>query len=116
MAITPSFQGYLADEQKASRDTFRRQMQGEYIFDLIQANRNQAMGAMIMSDRRQAMPAIIVREHEGQTLTMLAQTGGEETTKETTSSVFAQTESENRVLVSEACTQTEPMLLPENLT
>jgi hypothetical protein len=34
-AITPSFQGYLFDRQKASRDKFRRQMQGEYLFDLI---------------------------------------------------------------------------------
>jgi hypothetical protein len=86
-------------------------MQGEYLFDLIQANSKMAMGAATMPDHRQAMPAIIVREHEEQNLTMLAQTGGEETT----SSIFAQTESENRVLVSEACTQTEQMLLPENL-
>ena len=90
MATTPSFQGFLTDEQKESRDKFRRQMQGEYLFDLIQANSKLAMGAATMSDHRQAMPAIIVREHEEQTLTMLAQTGGEETT----SSISAQTESE----------------------
>jgi hypothetical protein len=112
MAITPSFQGFLTDEQKESRDKFRRQMQGEYLFDLIQANSKLAMGAATMSNHRQAMPAIIVREHEERTLTMLAQTGG----RETTSSISAQTESENRVLVSEACTQTEQMLLPETLT
>ena len=76
-------------------------MQGEYLFDLIQANSKLAMGAVTMSDHRQAMPAIIVREHEEQTLTMLAQTGGEETT----SSIFAQTESENRVPVSEHARQ-----------
>ena len=112
MATTPSFQGFLTDEQKESRDKFRRQMQGEYLFDLIQANSKLAMGAATMSDHRQAMPAIIVREHEEQTLTMLAQTGGEETT----SSISAQTESENRVLVSEAYTQTEQMLPPETPT
>ncbi len=60
MAITPSYQGYLTDEQKDSRDKFRRQMQGEYLFDLIQANSKLAMGAATMSDQRQAMPAIMV--------------------------------------------------------
>ena len=66
----------------------------------------------MISDKRQAMQALIVREYYDPTLTMLAQTGGEETT----SSISAQTESENRVLVSEAYTQTEQMLLPETLT
>jgi hypothetical protein len=37
MAITLSVQGYLTDEQKASRYKFHRQMQGEHLFDLMQA-------------------------------------------------------------------------------
>jgi hypothetical protein len=62
------------------------------------------------------MPAIIVREYDDPTLTILAQTGGEETT----SSLFAQTdsESENSVFVFKAymqsSPQTEQMLFSEN--
>jgi hypothetical protein len=89
MEITPLYQGYLTDEQKDSRDKFRRQMKGEYLFDLIKTNRKLAMGTATVSDQRQAMPAIVVREHEEQNLTMLAQTGGDETTW---SSISAQTE------------------------
>ena len=104
-----SYQGYLADEQKTSRDR-NRTMQGEHLYDMMHRNRPQAMGAMVASDQRQAMPAIINRQSDGRTLTLLAQKGGEETT----SSIFAQTESGASALVSEACTQMEQISLSES--
>jgi hypothetical protein len=74
----------------------------------MQANRTQAMGSKVMFDKHQAMPvmfdkhqampAIIVRGSDEQTLTMLAQMGGEETI----SPAFARTDSESRVLFPEA--------------
>ena len=47
-----SYQEYLADEQKTSRD-INRAMQGEHLYDLMHRNRPQAMGAMVGSDQRQ---------------------------------------------------------------
>ena len=92
-------------------------MQGEHDFNLMHAKRPQAMAAIIVhSEPRLAMPSIIVRKSDGQNLTMLAQTGGEETSEETSSASndFAQTEPENRALVSEVCTQTERISLSDN--
>ena len=78
-----SYQGYLADEQKTSRDR-NRAIQGKHLYDMMHRNRPQAMGDMVASDQRQAMPAITNRQSDGRTLTLLAQKGGEETT----SSIF----------------------------
>ncbi len=79
-------------------------MQGEHFFDLMQANRTQAMGSKVMFDKHQAMPAmfdkhqaipaIIVRGSDEQALTMLAQMGAEETT----SSAFVQTDRTQKVV------------------
>ena len=79
---------------------------------MMHANRPHAMAAMVVhSEPRLAMPAIIVRKSDGQNLTMLAQTGGEETSS---ANDFAQTETENRALVSEVGTQTEQISLSDN--
>ncbi len=59
MALNRPYQGNLTDEQKASRN---RQLQGGYCYDMIHANRQQAMGATVISDKHESMPAIIVRE------------------------------------------------------
>jgi hypothetical protein len=88
-------------------------MQGEHVYNMMHANRPQAMAAMVVhSEPRLAMPAITVRKSDGQNLTMLAQTGGEETYE--ASNDFAQTEPENRALVSEVGTQTEQISLSDN--
>ena len=92
-------------------------MQGEHVYDMMHANRPQAMAAMVVhSEPRLAMPAIIVRKSYGQNCTMLAQTGGEETSDETSSASndFAQTEPENRAPVSEVGTQTDQISLSNN--
>ena len=113
MAMKPSFQGLLPDELKASRERTHRLMQGEHVYNMMHANRPQAMAAMVVhSEPRLAMPAITVRKSDGQNLTMLAQTGGEETYE--ASNDFAQTEPENRALVSEVGTQTEKISLSDN--
>ena len=112
MAMKPSFQGLIPDEL-TSREETHRLMQGEHVYNLMHANRPQAMAAMVVhSEPRLAMPAIIVRKSDGQNLTMLAQTGGEETYE--ASNDFAQTEPENRALVSEVGTQTEQISLSDN--